>query len=238
MFVLLLTVDAAIVAIPADLLFKIGKPAELNPDDFSKVYTERLHTLLGDSQDNTHNVYISRKPINRPFAETSNGTDWHVLLKEDAIRKLEQAQIDAVLLDAYFSRKMGVAKKTLVMGSAYVIISVDLIIVSFILINLVSSPGSVLLLIGTLAGVLMIASAPFFISSFTQFLQSRADRFMVKDLANYESFTKALRKKSSIMAPLRPMSWKQQMKYEMRRNRIIERRISRIMKIGAESGKM
>ena len=237
LFLLLLQIDAAILAIPAYLIYKIGKPSELNPGDFSKEYTERLYGLLANPQDRTHSVYISRKAIKRSFAETSNGNDWQVLLKEEAIRQLEPVQLDAVLLDAYFSRKMGVAKKLLLGGSAYVITSIDLIIVSFILINLVSSPDPVFLLISMAVGVSMIPAIPFFILSLTQFLQSRADKYVVKYLTNYEPFTEAIRKKSSLMVPLRPMTWKQQMRYEKRISRITEKRISRIKKLGSESGK-
>ena len=235
---LFIPVDAAILAVPAYLLYRIGKPAVLNPDDFSHEYTERLHSLLGDDDGGHQDVYISHKKIMRSYAETSNGKEWHVMLKEDAIQQLDPYQIDAVLLEAYYSRKNGVARKLILGGTAYAIIAVDLLLISSVLVTLVSSAYFIYVLILSFAGLVMMVTIPFFILSVTSFLQSRADRDVLKHLSNADSFTSAIEKKASLMVPLRPMTQRQQMRYAKRISRMTEKRINRIRKFTAGSGKM
>ncbi|MCL4307425.1 MAG: hypothetical protein M1592_01075 [Candidatus Thermoplasmatota archaeon] len=235
---LLIPIDVVILAVPSYLLYRIGKPAILNPEDLSHEYTERLHRLLGTSDDEHHGVYISRKRIVRSYAETSNGKDWHVLLNQDAIQQLDPYQIDAVLLDAYYSHKNGVAKKLILGGAAYVIVSVDLLLIPSILVTLISSAYFIYPLIFSVIGFVMIVAIPFFILSLTQFLQSNADRDVIRHLSNADSFTSAIQKKSSLMIPLRPMTQKQQMRYSKRVSRITEKRINKIRKFIAASGKV
>ncbi len=234
---LLIPIDVVILAFPSYLLYRIGKPAILSPEDLSHEYTERLFRLLGTSDDEHHGVYISRKRIVRSYSETSNGKDWHVLLNEDAIQQLDPYQIDAVLLDAYYSRKNGVAMKLILGGAAYVIVSVDLLLIPSVLITLISSAYFIYPLIFSIIGFVMIVAIPFFILSLTQFLQSRADRDVIRNLQNADSFTSAIQMKSSLMIPLRPMTQKQQMRYAKRISRMSERRIQKIQKFASGTGK-
>ncbi len=234
---LLIPIDVIILVFPSYLLYRIGKPATLNPENLSHEYTERLHSLLGASDDEHHGVYISRKKIVRSYAETSNGKHWQVLLNEDAIQQLDPYQIDAVLLEAYFSRENGVAKKLILGGAAYVIVSVDLLLIPSILITLISSAYFIYPLIFSVIGFVMIVAIPFFILSLTQFLQSRADRDVISHLSNADSFTSAIQMKSSLMIPLRPMTQKQQMRYARRISRMTEKRIEKIRKFASGTGK-
>ena len=95
-----------------------------------------------------------------------------------------------------------------------------------------------ILLILSFAGVVMIATIPFFILSLTSFLQSRADRNVIQHLASADSFMSTIEKKASLMVPLRPMTQKQQMRYARRISRMTEKRINRIRKFTAGSGKI
>lgn len=234
---LFIPVDIAILAIPVYLLYRIGKPSPLNPEDFSGEYTERLHSLVGDASADNHEVYISRKKAARSYAETSNGRAWHVLLKQDAIQQLDPGEIDAAMLEAYYSRKFGLTKKILLLGDIYVIISVDLLLIGFLLVTLLGIAYSLSLLIISAAGVVMIAAFPFFLRFLLWRIQSRADREVLKHLSATDSFISAIRKKSFLMLPLRPLTPKQQIRYEKRLGRIIDRRIKVIRKLGADSGK-
>jgi hypothetical protein len=51
-------------------------------------------------------------------------------------------------------------------------------------------------------------------------------------------FISAIEKKKSLMVPLRPMTQKQQVRYEKRMQHITEKRINRIRKFNAVYGKM
>jgi hypothetical protein len=235
---LFIPIDAVILAVPAYLLYRIGKPAVLNPDDLSHEYTERLHSLIGEDDGGHHDVYISHKKIMRSYAETSNGKEWHVMLKEDAIQQLDTYQIDAVLLEAYYSRKNGVARKLILGGTAYVIIAVDILLISSVLVTLIPSAYFIYIVILSFAGLVMIVTTPFFILSLTSFLQSRADRNVIQHLASADSFMSTIEKKASLMVPLRPMTQKQQMRYARRISRMTEKRINRIKKFTAGSGKL
>lgn len=230
-------IDTVILAVPAYLLYRDSKPAILNPDDLSQEYTEKLHSLLGDSAADNHDVYISRSRIVRSYADTSKGKEWHVRLKEDAIQQLDPYQIDAVLLDAYYSRKNGVGKKIILAGTAYVIIAVDLLLISSVLMTLISSAYSIYLLVSSAAGVVMIAAIPFFILSFSSFLQSMSDRDVIKHLSNADYFVSAIQKKSSLIIPLRPMTQKQQLRFSRRISRMTEKRINKIKKLTSGVGK-
>ena len=235
---LFIPIDTVILAVPALLLHRSGKSVTLNPNDFSNEYTERLHSLLDCTDKCNHDVYLSHKAIMRSFAETSNGKEWHVMLKDDAIQRLDSSQIDAVLLEAYYSRKGGVAKKLILAGTAYVIIAVDILLISSFLITLVSQVYFIYLLVLSFAGLMMILTVPFFILKLSSFLQSRADLNVIKHLPGADPFISAIEKKKSLMVPLRPMTQKQQIRYEKRMQHITEKRINRIRKFNAVYGKM
>ncbi len=235
---LFIPIDVVILAVPAYMLHKFGKPVILNMNDFSREYTERLHSLLDCADECNHDVYFSHKAIMRSFAETSNGKEWHVMLKDDAIQRLDSSQIDAVLLEAYYSRKCGVARKLILAGTAYVIIAIDILLISSFLITLVSPVYFIYLIVLSFAGLMMIVTVPFFILTLTSLLQSKADHNVIKHLSSAEPFISAIEKKKSLMVPLRPMTQKQQMRYEKRMQRITERRINKIRKFKAVYGNM
>jgi hypothetical protein len=118
-----------------------------------------------------------------------------------------------------------------------VIVSVDLLLIPSILVTLISSAYFIYPLIFSVIGFVMIVAIPFFILSLTQFLQSNADRDVIRHLSNADSFTSAIQKKSSLMIPLRPMTQKQQMRYARRISRMTEKRIEKIRKFASGTGK-
>jgi hypothetical protein len=219
-------VDTVIFAVPAFLLYRMGKPAILNPDDYSQEYTDRLQGLVGDAGD--HDVYISRKRIFRSYAETSKGKSWHVMLNQEAIQQLDADEIDAAMLDAYYSRKYGTARKIIILGALYVAVAVDILLAASILLTIVPASYDLLILSVTAASVIMIAAIPFFILFLTSRLQGTVDREVLRHIPSSDSFISAIKKKSTLMRPLRPMSQKQMMRYERRISRITEKRMDRI----------
>ena len=231
---LLVPLDIAIFGLPAYLIYRSRRPAQLNPDDFSYEYTRRLQTLIGESELGDHEVYISRKKAIRSFARTSDGTSWKVLLNNDAAEQLDKDEKDAVILEAYYSRKLGTSTKILLWVALYIAIAFDFLLGSSILISDTSPDLSLASLIISISGVVMVVLAPLFIQVISSGLQKEVDINVLRHLPSPDPFTSAIHKKISMMTPLRPLSLKQQLRYENRINRMFDKRINRIRRLSAD----
>ena len=231
---LIVPLDLVIFGIPAYLIYRTRKPALLNPDDLSPEYTQRLQSFIGGSELGDHQVYISRKKIIRSFAHTSNGTSWKILLNHDATVQLDKNEIDAVILEAYYSRKLGTSTKTLIWAALYIAIAIDLLLVSSVLISTTSSDLSLVGLIISISGVVMILIIPFSIQVIISGLQKEVDRIVLRHIPGPDPFTSAIHKETSLMTPLRPMSLKQQLRYQERINRMFDKRINRIRRLSTD----
>lgn len=231
---LIVPLDIVILGIPAYLIYRSRRPAQLNPDDFSPEYTQRLQTLIGEAELGDHQVYISGKKAIRSFARTSDGTSWKVLLNNDAAEQLDKDEIDAVIMEAYCSRKFGMSRKILTWVALYIAIAFDLLLVSSVLISDTSQDLSLASLIISISGVVMVLFTPLSIQVIVSGLQKEVDRNVLRHLPGPDPFTSAIHKKISIMTPLRPMSLKQQLRYENRINRMFDKRINRIKRLSAD----
>jgi len=232
---LFLPIDSVIFAIPLYLLYRIGKPAILNPEDLSSEYTRRLHDLLSESDSEDHSVYISHRKLMRSYAETSNGRKWHVLLKQDSIQELSPNQIDAAMLEAYYSRKYGLSKKLLLSGAAYVATSVDLLLMASVLLSITTSSYAMYFLIISAVAVVMMAITPFFLSLILSYLRLKVYTAVLRDFPSPDSLVSVIKKTASLMVTLRPMTQKQQMRYLEKINRITQKRINKIIKRSTET---
>ena len=226
-------VDLLIFALPAYLIYRTGKPSVLKPEDYSSEYTQRLANLVGEHEANAHSVYFSDQKILHSFVDVSGGKEWHILLKRDSLSHLNPEELDAAILEAYFVKQTNFSRNLLISIATYISIMVDLLLISEVM---VSSMPSGLALTGVIVAVVALATlflTPFFISFLLAHFYSHVDREVLKYLSSSEPFASELRKKNTIRISLRPMTLKQQMRYDTRLNKMIEKRIKRLTSFDA-----
>lgn len=233
----IIPIDVVIFAIPVYLIYRINRPATLNREDCSADLSERLHSLVNEPDANEHSVYITKSKINRSFTQTSNGPDWQVLINEDSLTRLNSQQIDAVLLEAYYSRRTGMTKLLLLYGATYVAVAIDLLLLGSILTMLVPAAYVLYPLLIAIIGWALILAMPITISYLLRKLQFSVDSEVIARIPDTESFISAIEKKKSLMNPLRPMSLKQQIRYDTRIGKAFQKRIDRIRKLNTNAGK-
>ena len=227
--ILFIPIDMVIFITPILLFVKERKKEiPLSQYEYSETYTKRLIDLVSPSEAEGHEVYISDKPLGRSFAQVSDGKNWKVFLKRESISQLDPNQIDAILLEVFFSRRKGMVLKLVTFISIYVAVLLDVLLLGFILGTLLPSAYDIYILILMAAAVVLIVVSPLVFRMHLSSLQGRIDREVLKHLVHSEYFVSTIEKKAKLMVPLRPMTQKQQLRYYRRIDRITEKRIRRI----------
>ncbi len=208
------------------LYYRMSQPASTAGMEYSQEYTSRLMTLLGPGNNPDHDVWISHNPRIRTYAGTSMGKDWKVFLNGNRLNELTPDQLDIAMLSAYFSR--GQLFSIVLKGSVLVAIYVDLLLSGAIVVMFTAFTIPFLAL--SIAGFIGILTFPYQLSYILGKKQEREDLMVLSIVRNSEEMISYLKKSYQLILPLRPMSQKAYQRYQNRRNRMTEKRISRLLK--------
>ena len=222
---LIIPVDLVIFAFPLYLYFRTMRPASLSGLESSEEYTRKLNALLNIQGINSHTVYISNRPIGRRYVDTSNGKDWKILLKKEAISELSPEETEAAILEAYFARSANVSLKIIFAAAGIIAALVDVLLIMNILAKIVPASDQLAVLIVMAADVVAIPASLLSLSPMLARFQAGVDKKVVKCLASPVPLKSIVIKTSKLMVPLRPLTEKQRVRYFKRVDKMMARRL-------------
>ena len=125
---LLAPIDLVLLSLPLYVTFRNSRGIR-DGDEYSKELSERLASLTGNSN---HKVYI-RNVAGPALGTATDGSDWSILIFSTALSRLNDEEIEMLMLEKYYNKELGRSGSMLYTIFGALVVLADLILATYIL---------------------------------------------------------------------------------------------------------
>ncbi|WMT50800.1 MAG: hypothetical protein RE471_07420 [Ferroplasma sp.] len=125
---LLVPIDLVLLSLPLYITFRSSRGIR-DGDEYSNELSERLASLTGNSN---HKVYI-RNAAGPALGTATDGNDWSILIFSSAFSRLNDEEIEMLMLEKYYNKELGRSWNMLYAIFGAFVILTDLVLATYIL---------------------------------------------------------------------------------------------------------